>query len=159
MINISLQGKEIILKKAINIGMATALPSGDLIVPVIKNADEKNLVGLAREVGELSHKARENKLNPSDISGGTFTLSNVGTFGSLTGTPIINQPQSAILATGIIKKRAEVMERDNLDRIEIRSMMILALSFDHRVIDGYLGGSFVKRIADYLEDFHTERKI
>ena len=139
--------------------MATALPSGNLIVPVIKNADEKNLIGLAKEVGVLSQKARENKLSPMDISGGTFTLSNVGTFGSLTGTPIINQPQSAILATGIIKKRAEVIERDGIDKIEIRQMMILALSFDHRVIDGFLGGSFVKKIADYLEKFNPNKEI
>ena len=107
----------------------------------------------------LSQKARENKLSPTDISGGTFTLSNVGTFGSLTGTPIINQPQSAILATGIIKKRAEVIERDGIDKIEIRQMMILALSFDHRVIDGFLGGSFVKKIADYLENFNPNKEI
>jgi len=159
MINVSLQGKDIILKKDINIGMATALPSGNLIVPVIRNADKKSLVDLSKEVNALSQKARENNLSPDDIKGGTFTLSNVGTFGSLTGTPIINQPQSAILATGIIKKRAEVIERDGIDKIEIRQMMMLALSFDHRVIDGFLGGSFARKIADYLESFHQNNNI
>ncbi len=159
MINVALQDKNIVFKKDINIGMATAISSGHLIVPVIHNADEKNLIGLAKEVNSLSHKARNNQLKPADIQGGTFTLSNVGTFGSLTGTPIINQPQSAIVATGIIKKRPEVITYEDEDRIEIRQMMIMALSFDHRVIDGYLGGSFLKKIADYLEDFHTERKI
>jgi len=159
MINISLKGKDIVFKKDINIGMATAIPSGHLIVPVIHQADEKNLFGLAKEVNILSNKARNNKLSPADVQGGTFTVSNVGTFGSLTGTPIINQPQSAILATGIIKKSAEVMNYDGEDRIEIRQMMIMALSFDHRVIDGFLGGSFLKKIADYLEAFDPNRII
>ena len=139
--------------------MATAIPSGHLIVPVIRHTDEKDLTSLAKDVNILSEKARTNTLKPSDVQGGTFTLSNVGTFGSLTGTPIINQPQSAILATGIIKKKPEVMTYDGEDRIEIRHMMIMALSFDHRVIDGYLGGSFLKRVADNLEDFDSKRSI
>ena len=159
MINVSLNGTDIVFKSEINIGMATAIPSGHLIVPVIHQADEKNLFGLAKEVNILSDKARNNKLAPDDVQGGTFTLSNVGTFGSLTGTPIINQPQSAILATGIIKKSAEVMTYDGEDRIEIRQMMIMALSFDHRVIDGFLGGSFLKKVADYLEAFDPKRTI
>ena len=159
MINVALKGKDIVFKKSINIGMATAIPSGHLIVPVIHDADKKNLTGLAKEVNALSLKARTNQLDPADIQGGTFTLSNVGTFGSLTGTPIINQPQCAILATGIIKKRPEVMTYDGEDRIEIRQMMITALSFDHRVIDGYLGGSFLKKIADYLEAFQPDKSL
>ncbi len=159
MINVALKGKDIVFKKNINIGMAAAIPSGHLIVPVIHNADEKNLFGLAKDVNQLATKARTNQLDPADVQGGTFTLSNVGTFGSLTGTPIINQPQSAILATGIIKKRAEVMTYDGEDRIEIRQMMIMALSFDHRVIDGQLGGSFLRKVADYIEDFNPQRTI
>lgn len=150
-INSSLDGNQIIVKDNINIGMATALPSGNLIVPVIKNSDEKNLEQLAKEVNSLAHKARDNKLSNDDTKGGTFTISNVGTFGSLMGTPIINQPEAAILATGIIKKRAEVIEGDEGDKIEIRSMMYLSLSFDHRIVDGFLAGSFLRRIADYLE--------
>jgi len=159
MINVSLRQKEIILKKDINIGMATALPSGNLIVPVVKNADKKDLKEIAQEVDSLVQKARENQLTPADISDGTFTLSNVGTFGSLTGTPIINQPQSAILATGIIKKRPVVVEDNGEDKIEIRQIMIMALSFDHRVINGHLGGSFAKRVADHLESFNIDRKL
>lgn len=159
MVNAFLQGKNIIVKKDVNIGMATALPSGDLIVPVIRNADELNLVGLAKEVNRLAEKARKSQLQPSDVEGGTFTLSNVGTFGSLAGTPIINQPQSAILATGIIKKRVEVMERPEGDKMEIRQMMIMSLSFDHRIIDGFLGGSFAKQVANYLEGFHPDTTI
>ena len=159
MINVSLKGKSIVFKKDINIGMATATPSGHLIVPVIHEADEKNLIELAKEVNDLAEKARNKKLDPDDVQGGTFTVSNVGTFGSLTGTPIINQPQSAILATGIIKKKPEVITYDDGDRIEIRHMMMLALSFDHRVIDGFLGGSFLKKIADYLEAFDPNRQI
>ncbi len=151
MINSSLDGKNIIVKDDINVGMATALPSGNLIVPVVKNADTLSLPGLAKEVNRLAGLARENKLGGDDIKGSTFTISNVGTFGSLMGTPIINQPEVAILATGIIKKRAEVMTENGEDRIEIRSMMMLSLSFDHRVVDGYLGGSFLKRVADNLE--------
>lgn len=159
MINVSVDGKNIIVKENINIGMATALPSGNLIVPVVKNADQKNLVEIATEVNRLSGLARENKLGGDDIKGSTFTISNVGTFGSVMGTPIINQPEAAILATGIIKKRAEVMERPEGDTIEIRQMMYLSLSFDHRIVDGYLGGSFLRRIADNLEQFNTARDI
>ena len=159
MINVSVDGKNIIVKEHINIGMATALPSGNLIVPVVKDADKKNLVEIASEVNRLSALARENKLSGDDIKGSTFTISNVGTFGSVMGTPIINQPEAAILATGIIKKRAEVMERPEGDTIEIRQMMYLSLSFDHRIVDGFLGGSFLKRIADNLEQFDTARNI
>jgi len=147
------------LQEHINIGMATALPSGNLIVPVVKDADKKNLVEIASEVNRLAALARENKLSGDDIKGSTFTISNVGTFGSVMGTPIINQPEAAILATGIIKKRAEVMERPEGDTIEIRHMMYLSLSFDHRIVDGYLGGSFLRRIADNLEQFDVTRKI
>lgn len=159
MINSSLDGKNIIVKDNINVGMATALPSGNLIVPVVRDADKKNLKELASAINSLSLKARENKLKADDTSGSTFTISNVGTFGSVMGTPIINQPEAAILATGIIKKRAEVMERAEGDTIEIRHMMYLSLSFDHRILDGFLAGSFLKRIADNLEKFDTKRKI
>ncbi|WP_407692571.1 dihydrolipoamide acetyltransferase family protein [Psychroflexus curvus] len=151
MINSSLDGNNIIVKEDINIGMATALPSGNLIVPVVKNSDQKDLKTLAKEVNALVAKARDNKLTSDDTRGSTFTISNVGTFGSLMGTPIINQPEAAILATGIIKKRAEVIEYEDGDQIEIRQMMYLSLSFDHRIVDGYLAGSFLRRIADYLE--------
>ena len=159
MINVSVDGKNIIVKEHVNIGMATALPSGNLIVPVVKDADKKNLLEIASEVNRLSALARENKLGGDDIKGSTFTISNVGTFGSVMGTPIINQPEAAILATGIIKKRAEVMERPEGDTIEIRQMMYLSLSFDHRIVDGFLGGSFLRRIADNLEQFDTARNI
>ena len=159
MINSSLDGKNIIVKEEINIGMATALPSGNLIVPVVKNADKKNLKELAVSINSLSLKARKNKLKADDTSGSTFTISNVGTFGSVMGTPIINQPEAAILATGIIKKRAEVIERPEGDSIEIRQMMYLSLSFDHRIVDGFLAGSFLRRIADNLENFDSNRKI
>lgn len=159
MINVSVDGKNIIKKDEINIGMATALPSGNLIVPVVKNADKKDLPTVAAEVNALAEKARNNKLKHEETSGSTFTISNVGTFGSLMGTPIINQPEVAILATGIIKKRAEVIEYDEEDKIEIRSMMYLSLSFDHRVVDGFLGGSFLRRVADYFEDFNEERTV
>lgn len=158
-INASVDGNNIIVKEAINIGMATALPSGNLIVPVVKNADTKDLKTLAENVNELAGKARENKLAGDDIKGSTFTISNVGTFGSVMGTPIINQPEVAILALGIIKKRPEVIETKNGDEIAIRSMMYLSLSFDHRVVDGFLGGSFVRRVADYFEQFDINRKI
>ncbi len=136
---------------------ATALPSGNLIVPVVKNADKKDLKDLATATNELVGKSRSGTLKGDDIKGGTFTISNVGTFGSLMGTPIINQPEAAILATGIIKKRAEVIEKPTGDTIEIRSMMYLSLSFDHRIVDGYLAGSFLKRIADNLENFDVNR--
>ncbi len=157
MINSSLDGKNIIVKEDINIGMATALPSGNLIVPVVKNADKKDLKGLAAATNELVGKSRSGNLKGDDMKGSTFTISNVGTFGSLMGTPIINQPEAAILATGIIKKRAEVIEKPEGDTIEIRSMMYLSLSFDHRIVDGYLAGSFLKRIADNMENFDTNR--
>lgn len=158
-INASVDGNNIIVKEEINIGMATALPSGNLIVPVVKNADTKNLKELAETVNNLAEKARENKLGADDIKGSTFTISNVGTFGSVMGTPIINQPEVAILALGIIKKRPEVIETEKGDEIAIRSMMYLSLSFDHRVVDGFLGGSFVRRVADYFEQFDINRKI
>ena len=158
-INASVDGNNIIVKEDINIGMATALPSGNLIVPVVKNADTKDLKALAADVNDLAGKARDNKLSGDDIKGSTFTISNVGTFGSVMGTPIINQPEVAILALGIIKKRPEVIETENGDEIAIRSMMYLSLSFDHRVVDGFLGGSFVRRVADYFEQFDTNRKI
>lgn len=159
MINVSVDGTKIIVKEEINIGMATALPSGNLIVPVLKQANQKKLTELAAEVNDLALRARENKLNADQISGSTFTISNVGTFGSVMGTPIINQPEVAILALGIIKKRPEVIETDQGDEIAIRNMMYLSLSFDHRVVDGFLGGSFVRRVADYLEQFDADRKI
>jgi 2-oxoglutarate dehydrogenase E2 component (dihydrolipoamide succinyltransferase) len=155
-INASVDGKNIIIKENINIGMATALPSGNLIVPVVKNANLKTLPEIAADVNRMANLARENKLGGDDIKGGTFTISNVGTFGSLMGTPIINQPEVAILATGIIKKRAEVLTKDGVDSIEIRSMMMLSLSFDHRVVDGFLGGSFLKQVALNLEVAPTE---
>jgi len=158
-INASVDGKNIIVKENINIGLAAALPSGNLIVPVLRNADKKDLKELAMDVNSLVAKARENKLESDDIKGSTFTISNVGTFGSVMGTPIINQPEVAILAMGIIKKRPEVIETEKGDEIAIRSMMYLSLSFDHRAVDGFLGGSFVRRVADYLEQFDTKRKI
>ena len=158
-INASVDGNNIIVKEDVNIGMATALPSGNLIVPVVKNADTKDLKQLAANVNELANKARENKLAGDDIKGSTFTISNVGTFGSVMGTPIINQPEVAILALGIIKKRPEVITTEKGDEIAIRSMMYLSLSFDHRVVDGFLGGSFVRRVADYFEQFDVDRKI
>ena len=158
-INASVDGNNIIVKEDVNIGMATALPSGNLIVPVVKNADTKDLKQLAANVNELANKARENKLSGDDIKGSTFTISNVGTFGSVMGTPIINQPEVAILALGIIKKRPEVLTTEKGDEIAIRSMMYLSLSFDHRVVDGFLGGSFVRRVADYFEQFDVDRKI
>lgn len=155
MINVSVDGKNIIVHSDINVGMATALPSGNLIVPVVKNANEKNLIELAKTVNHLADSSRNNKLKPDEIHGSTFTISNVGTFGSLMGTPIINQPEVAILALGIIKKRPEVIETENGDEIAIRSMMFLSLSFDHRVVDGFLGGSFLRKVGDYLEQFDS----
>lgn len=159
MINASLDGDRIIVKKDINIGMATALPSGNLIVPVIKHADTRNLLGLSREVNSLAHAARQNKLKADDTQGGTFTLTNVGTFGSLMGTPIINQPQVAILAVGAIKKRPVVLETDSGDVIAIRHMMYLSLSYDHRIVDGSLGASFLTAVAQELEAFDPQREI
>ncbi|HNU34244.1 MAG TPA: dihydrolipoamide acetyltransferase family protein [Bacteroidia bacterium] len=159
MINVSVDGTKIILKKNINIGMAAALPTGNLIVPVIKNADRMNLIGLTKAVNDLSNRARKSKLTPDDIQGGTFTLTNVGTFGNVMGTPIINQPQVAIMATGAIRKKPAVIETDYGDTIGIRHMMFLSLSYDHRVVDGMLGGSFLRRVADYLEQFDVNRSI
>ena len=155
MINVSVDEKNIIVHKDINIGMATALPSGNLIVPVLKNANEKDLVALAKSVNHLANASRSNSLKPEEIQGSTFTISNVGTFGSLMGTPIINQPEVAILAFGIIKKRPEVITTSKGDEIAIRSMMFLSLSFDHRVVDGFLGGSFLRKVGDYLEQFSS----
>lgn len=152
-INCSIEGDNIILKKDINIGMATALPSGSLIVPVIKNADHLNLVGLAKTVNGLAENARNNRLKPDDTAGGTFTITNVGTFGSLTGTPIINQPQVAILAVGAIKKRPVVIETPQGDTIGIRQMMYLSLSYDHRVVDGSIGASFLTDVAKEFENW------
>ncbi len=157
MINVCVDGTNIIKRKSINIGMAAALPSGNLIVPVIKNADEKNLVGLTKNVNDLAKRARANKLAPDDIQGGTFTLTNVGGFGNVMGTPIINQPQVAIMATGTIKKKPAVLETPQGDVIAIRHMMFLSLSYDHRVVDGSLGGSFLRRVADYMENFDINR--
>ncbi len=161
MINISVDqtGSKIIKRKNINIGMAAALPSGNLIVPVIKNADEKNLLGITKAVNDLSARARANKLVPDEIQGGTFTISNVGNFGNVMGTPIINQPQVAILAVGAIKKKPAVIETPQGDMIGIRQFMFLSLSYDHRVVDGSLGGSFVRRVADYLEQWDPNRAI
>ncbi len=158
-VNASVDGTRIIRKKDINIGMAAALPSGNLIVPVIKNADTKNLVGLTKEVNDLARRARQNQLKPNEIEGGTFTLTNVGTFGNVMGTPIINQPQVAILATGTIKKKPAVLETEQGDVIAIRHMMFLSLSYDHRVVDGAMGGSFLRRVADYLEGFDGKREF
>ena len=158
-VNASVDGTNIILRKDINIGMATALPSGNLIVPVIRNADQRNLVGLTKSVNDLANRARENKLTPDEISGGTFTLTNVGSFGNVMGTPIINQPQVAILAVGAIRKKPVVTETPQGDFIGIRHMMFLSHSYDHRVVDGSLGGRFVRRVADYLEQFDLDRAL
>ncbi len=157
LINSSLDGDKIIIKKDINLGMATALPSGNLIVPVIRNADQLNLVGLARQVNTLADNARNGKLRPEDTQGGTFTLTNVGTFGSLMGTPIINQPQVAILAVGAIKKRPVVLETSEGDAIVIRHMMYLSLSYDHRIVDGSLGATFCTAVARELENSSPDR--
>jgi 2-oxoglutarate dehydrogenase E2 component (dihydrolipoamide succinyltransferase) len=159
MINVSVNGYQIIKKAAVNIGMATALPSGNLIVPVIKNADKLNLVGLTKAVNDLANRARNNKLAPDDVQDGTFTITNVGSFGNVMGTPIINQPQVAILAVGAIKKKPAVIETRQGDVIAIRHMMFLSLSYDHRVVDGALGGSFLRRVADYLEGWDLDRAI
>ncbi|WP_353084424.1 dihydrolipoamide acetyltransferase family protein [Flavobacterium sp.] len=159
MINVSVDDKNIIVHNDIHIGMATALPNGNLIVPVVKNANEKDLAALAKDVNYLADASRNNKLKPEEIQGSTFTISNVGTFGSLMGTPIINQPEVAILALGIIKKRPEVITTSKGDEIAIRSMMYLSLSFDHRVVDGFLGGSFLRKIGDYLEQFDTNTTL
>jgi 2-oxoglutarate dehydrogenase E2 component (dihydrolipoamide succinyltransferase) len=159
MVNSSVDGTKIILRKDINIGMAAALPSGNLIVPVIKNADYLNLAGLTKVVNDLAGRARQNQLKPDEIQGGTFTLTNVGTFGNVMGTPIINQPQVAIMAVGAIRKKPAVLETEYGDVIAVRQMMFLSLSYDHRVVDGMLGGSFLRRVADYLEQFDSNRAI
>lgn len=159
LVNSSVNATQIIRRKDINIGMAAALPSGNLIVPVIKNADTKNLIGLTREVNDLANRARKGQLKPNEIEGGTFTVTNVGTFGNLMGTPIINQPQVAIMATGAIKKKPVVLETPQGDVIAIRHMMFLSLSYDHRIVDGALGGSFLRRVADYLEEFDADREF
>ncbi len=159
MINVSVNGTKIIKRKDINIGMAAALPSGNLIVPVIKNADQLNLVGLTKAVNDLANRARGSKLKPDETQNGTFTLTNVGSFGNVMGTPIINQPQVAILAVGTIKKKPAVLETEFGDVIAIRHMMFLSLSYDHRVVNGALGGTFVRRVADYLENWDINREI
>ncbi len=159
MINISLDGDRIIKRKNINLGMAAALPDGNLIVPVIKNADRLNLVGLAKAVNDLANRSRQNKLKPDDIQGGTYTVTNVGTFGSIMGTPIINQPQVAILALGAIRKVPAVIETPEGDFIGIRYKMFLSHSYDHRVVNGALGGQFVQRVAQYLESFDKNREV
>lgn len=159
MVNISLSGNQIIVKKNINVGIAVALPDGNLIVPVIKNADRMNLVGLARAVNDLANRARNRKLKPSDLEDGTYSVSNVGTFGNVMGTPIIMQPQVAILAVGAIRKKPAVIETPEGDMIGIRHMMFLSHSYDHRVVDGALGGMFVRKVADYLESFDINREI
>lgn len=159
LVNVSTDGTNIIKRKHINIGMATALPSGNLIVPVIHDADQLNLVGLAKKVNDLARRARENKLKPEDIQGGTYTMTNVGTFGNVMGTPIINQPQAAIMAVGAIRKKPAVIETPQGDFIGIRSMMFLSHAYDHRIIDGALGGSFVRKVADFLEQFDVNREI
>lgn len=159
MINVAVDGTNIVRYKDINIGMAAALPSGNLIVPVIKNADMLNMTGLTKSVNDLANRARNNKLRPDEIQGGTFTLTNVGTFGNVMGTPIINQPQVAIMAVGAIRKKPAVLETEHGDVIAVRQMMFLSLSYDHRVVDGMLGGSFLRRVADYLENFDADREI
>ena len=159
LVNSSIDGDNIIVKNNINIGMATALPSGNLIVPVIQNADQLNLVGLAKKVNDLANRAKLGQLKPDEISAGTYTISNVGTFGNVMGTPIINQPQSAILALGAIQKKPAVIETDSGDLIGIRHKMFLSHSYDHRNIDGALGGQFVRKVADYLESFDINRDI
>lgn len=159
MVNISVDGTKLIVKKDINIGMATALPTGNLIVPVIKGADQLNLAGLTKSVNDLANRARKNQLKPEEIQGGTFTLTNVGVFGNVMGTPIINQPQVAILAVGAIRKKPAVVETEYGDLIAVRQMMFLSLSYDHRVVDGFLGGSFLRRVGDYLEAFDAKREV
>lgn len=159
MINVSVDGTNIIVHKDVNIGMAAALPSGNLIVPVVKGADKMNLMGITKTVNDLASRARANQLKPDEIQGGTFTLTNVGSFGNVMGTPIINQPQVAILAVGAIKKKPAVIETPQGDMIGIRQMMFLSLSYDHRVVDGALGGSFLRKVADYLEQFDPNTQL
>ncbi|WP_346860337.1 dihydrolipoamide acetyltransferase family protein [uncultured Draconibacterium sp.] len=159
LVNSSVDGDKIILKKDINVGIAVAKPDGNLIVPVIKNAEQRNLIGITKELNRLANAARTNKLEPAEIQGGTFTITNFGSFGNIIGTPIISQPQVAILATGIIEKKPAVLETPSGDVIAIRHKMYLSLSYDHRIIDGALGGAFLRRIADLLEQFDTNRAI
>ena len=159
MINIQVDGTTIIKKKDINIGMAAALPSGNLIVPVVRNADRLNLMGLAKTVNDLARRARQGKLTPDEVSGGTYTVTNVGTFGNVLGTPIINQPQVAIMAFGAIQKKPAVLETPNVDVIAVRHMMYLSHSYDQRVVDGALGGKFVRRVADILEGWSLDTEI
>jgi 2-oxoglutarate dehydrogenase E2 component (dihydrolipoamide succinyltransferase) len=159
MMNVSVDGDKIIKRKNINIGMAVALPNGNLIVPVIANADQLNLVGLTKKINDMARRARENKLKPDELVGGTYTVSNVGSFGNVLGTPIIMQPQVGILALGAIRKQASVVETPFGDTIGVRHMMYLSHSYDHRVVDGALGGMFVRRVADYLEDFDLSRSL
>ncbi|MCC6723824.1 MAG: 2-oxo acid dehydrogenase subunit E2 [Saprospiraceae bacterium] len=159
MINISVDCNRILVKKDVNIGMATALPSGTLIVPVIKGANMMNLAGLSKAVNDLAGRARQGKLKPEEIQDGTFTLTNVGTFGNVMGTPIINQPQVAIMAAGAIRKKPAVVETPYGDLIAVRQLMFLSLSYDHRVVDGSLGGSFLRRVGDYLEQFDSNRAV
>ena len=159
MINVQVDGDRIIKKRDINIGMAVALPSGNLIVPVIRNADQYNITGLAKVVNDIAKRARDNKLKPDELAGGTFTVSNVGSFGNVMGTPIIMQPQVAIMALGAVQKKPAVIETPYGDAIAIRHKMFLSHSYDHRVVDGALGGSFVRRVADYLEKFDVSRSI
>jgi 2-oxoglutarate dehydrogenase E2 component (dihydrolipoamide succinyltransferase) len=159
LINISVEGDKILVKKNVNIGMAVALPSGNLIVPVIKNADRLNLVGLTASVNDLANRARNNKLVPDDLANGTYTLTNVGTFGNVMGTPVILQPQVAIMAAGAIRKKPAVIETPSGDFIGIRQMMFLSHSYDHRVVDGALGGSFVRKVADFLENWDINKEV
>jgi 2-oxoglutarate dehydrogenase E2 component (dihydrolipoamide succinyltransferase) len=159
MINVAVDGTNIIKRKHINVGMAAALPSGNLIVPVIKDADQKNMIGLTKAVNDLARRSRSNDLKPDEVSGGTFTLTNVGGFGNIMGTPIINQPQVAIMAVGAIVKKPAVIETDMGDVIAIRHKMFCSLSYDHRVVDGSLGGMFLKRFSDYLEAFDPNTSI
>ena len=159
MINVSVEGTNIIKHRSFNLGMATALPTGNLIVPVIKQAENLNLVGLTKQVNDLATRARNNKLRPDEIQGGTFTVTNVGGAGSVMGLPIINQPQAAILALGVIRKKPAVVETEYGDLIAVRQMMFLSLSYDHRVVDGMLGGSFLRRVGDYMEQFDINRPI
>lgn len=158
-VNASVDGDKIIYRKQVNVGMAVSLPTGNLIVPVIKQADQKNLVGLTGDINRLANQARENKLSPDDIQGGTFTITNFGSFKNIIGTPIINQPQVAILAVGAIEKKPAVIETPTGDVIGIRHKMFLSLSYDHRVVDGALGGGFLRRVADYLEALDINREI
>ncbi len=159
MINSSVEGDKILVKKAVNVGMAVALPSGNLIVPVIHHADQYNLVGLTKKINDLTKRARENKLKAEDLADGTYTVSNIGSFGNIMGTPIILQPQVAIMAFGVIQKKPAVLETPEGDVIAIRQKMFISHSYDHRIVDGSLGGQFVKRVSDYLENFDSDRKL